>query len=78
MLSRLKSRLPSLLLCAALLATLMTTTGCQVSIGGQTLPSAYFLQDDIQYFPRGSEFKLSREAAALKEAREQIADPNGP
>lgn len=78
MLSRLKSRLPSLLLCAVLLATLMTTTGCQVSIGGQTLPSAYFLQDDIQYFPRGSEFKLSREAAALKEAREQIADPNGP
>jgi hypothetical protein len=27
------------------------------------------MSDDIQYFPRGPEFKLSREAAALKEAR---------
>lgn len=78
MLSRLKSRLPSLVLYTALLASVLSTTGCQVSIGGQTLPSAYFLQDDIQYFPRGSEFKLSREAAALKEAREQITNPNGP
>ncbi|MFM8284571.1 MAG: hypothetical protein ACKOCW_13545, partial [Planctomycetaceae bacterium] len=43
-------------------------TGCQVDIGGQTLPSAYYLQDDIQYFPAGPEFKLSREAAALKAA----------
>ncbi len=44
------------------------TTGCQMSVGGQTLPSAYYLQDDIQYFPKGPEFKLSREAAALKQA----------
>lgn len=78
MLSRLKSRLPSIMLYAALIASVLSTTGCQVSIGGQTLPSAYFLNDDIQYFPRGSEFKLSREAAALKEAREQITNPNGP
>jgi hypothetical protein len=41
-------------------------TGCQVDIGGQTLPSPYYMQDDIQYFPSGPEFKLSREAAALK------------
>ena len=40
--------------------------GCQVDISGQTLPSAYYLQDDIQYFPAGPEFKLSKEAAALK------------
>ena len=43
-------------------------TGCQVDVGGQTLPSAYYLQDDIQYFPAGPEFKLSKEAAALKAA----------
>ncbi len=46
--------------------------GCQVSVGGQTLPSAYYHADDIQYMPRGPEFKLSREAAALKAARNQI------
>ena len=57
------------MLCGAMIAAALTMTGCQVSIGGQTLPSAYFLEDDIQYFPKGPEFKLSREAAALKEAR---------
>ncbi|QEF99903.1 hypothetical protein Mal15_39700 [Stieleria maiorica] len=46
-------------------------TGCQVGINGQTLPSPYYLQDDVQYFPSGPEFKLSREAAALKAARAQ-------
>ena len=45
--------------------------GCQVDVGGQTLPSAYYLQDDIQYFPAGPEFKLSKEAAALKAYRDQ-------
>jgi hypothetical protein len=30
------------------------------------LPSPYYQQDDIQYFPPGPEFKLSREAAAQK------------
>jgi len=49
-------------------------TGCQVDVGGQTLPSAYYLQDDIQYFPAGPEFKLSREAAAQKAYRKEIAD----
>lgn len=47
----------------------MMCTGCQVSVGGQTLPSAYYLQDDVQYHRKGPEFKLAREAAALKEAR---------
>ncbi len=48
-------------------------TGCQVDVGGQTLPSPYYLQDDVQYFPPGPEFKLAREAAALKAAREEAA-----
>lgn len=47
----------------------MMCTGCQVSVGGQTLPSGYYLLDDVQYDQKGPEFKLSREAAALKEAR---------
>jgi len=58
---------------AALLLSSLATTGCQVSIGGQTLPSAYYLDDDIEYFPKGPEFKLSREAAALKEARAEAS-----
>ena len=48
--------------------------GCQVDVGGQTLPSPYYLQDDIQYFPAGPEFKLSKEAAALKAATPVTAD----
>lgn len=47
-------------------------TGCQVDVGGQALPSPYYMSDDVQYFPPGSEFKLPREAAAMQEyAREQ-------
>ncbi len=42
------------------------STGCQGTYGGQTLPSPYYIQDDIQYFPPGPEFKLAREAAAQK------------
>lgn len=57
-----------------LLLSGLATTGCQVSIGGQTLPSAHYMTDDIQYFPKGPEFKLSREAAALKAARAGRSD----
>lgn len=44
----------------------LATTGCQVHVGGQTLPSPYYMDDDIQYFPPGPEFKLSKEAAAMQ------------
>ena len=67
-------RLTRILLAAAAIATPLVT-GCQVDVGGQTLPSAYYLQDDIQYFPAGPEFKLAREAAAQKAyKKEQAAD----
>jgi len=49
-------------------------SGCQVDVGGQTLPSAYYLHDDIQYFPAGPEFKLSKEAAAQKAYRKEMAE----
>ena len=59
-------------LCAAL-----GSTGCQVSIGGQTLPSPYYLGDDVQYFAPGNEFKLSQEAAAMKQyqAEQELQSP---
>jgi hypothetical protein len=41
-------------------------TGCQSNYNGQTLPSPWYLQDDVQYFQPGSEMGLSREAAAMK------------
>lgn len=69
MYSRIKSRTLSLILCGAAIVSAIASTGCQMSVAGQTLPSGYFLKDDVQYFAKGPEFKLSREAAALKEAR---------
>ena len=55
----------------ALLA--LGVTGCQVDVGGQTLPSPYYLTDDVQYFAPGPEFKLSREAAAMKAYNQEAA-----
>jgi hypothetical protein len=60
-----------LLLLAAV--AVVPATGCQVDIGGQTLPSGFYLEDDVQYFPPGPEFKLSREAAAMKTYAEEQA-----
>ena len=66
-------RRPGLVLMLATLALAgLASTGCQVDVGGQTLPSAYYLQDDIQYFPSGPEFKLSKEAAALKAYSDEV------
>ena len=50
------------------LLVVVCVTGCQVDVGGQTLPSAYYMFDDVQYFPPGPEFILAKEAAAVKEA----------
>jgi len=44
-------------------------TGCQTQIGGQTLPSAFYLRDDIQYFPAGPEELLPNQERALAEYR---------
>jgi hypothetical protein len=54
------------LLCSAAIAGALGMTGCQIDVGGQTLPSPYYLEDDVQYFAPGPEFKLTREAAAQK------------
>lgn len=48
-------------------------TGCQMDIAGQTLPSPYYLTDDVQYYAPASEFKLAKEAAALKQQSEAVA-----
>jgi hypothetical protein len=54
-------------------ALLAAATGCQVEMAGVTLPSPYYLTDDVQYYaPAPSEFKLSREAAAQQELSQAI------
>jgi hypothetical protein len=64
------------LLCWSALLTL-TSTGCQTTIGGQTLPSANYLRDDVQYFPAGPETQLSRTRQAHDEYRAlQAAEAN--
>jgi hypothetical protein len=52
---------------------LAAATGCQIDVGGQTLPSPQWMTDDVQYFPSGTEFKLSREAAAMQAAKADAA-----
>ena len=52
---------------ALMLPTSLLATGCQVEMAGQTLPSPYYLTDDVQYYTPGPEFKLAREAAAMQE-----------
>ncbi len=42
-------------------------TGCQSTVGGQTLPSPDFLRDDVQYFPTYSEDLIPNQRRALEE-----------
>jgi hypothetical protein len=51
----------------ALLGVSVTMSGCQTTVGGQTLPSAHYLQDDVQYFPAYSEDLLPKQREALKQ-----------
>ena len=64
-----KRPLRALLVGLVVAAAAVATTGCQVDVGGQTLPSPWYMSDDVQYFPAGPEFKLQREATALKAAQ---------
>ena len=47
--------------------------GCQSDFSGQTLPNPWYMTDDVQYFAPGPEFKLSKEAAAMKAQSEEAA-----
>jgi hypothetical protein len=55
----------------------LSSTGCQGVYNGQTLPSPWYIGDDIQYFPPGPEFKLSREAAAMKAYKADLEATQG-
>ena len=53
------------ILCGIGLAAALASTGCQVEVGGQILPSPFYLTDDVQFFAPGPEFPLAKEAAAI-------------
>jgi len=55
-----------LLSLAAVLASSALFTGCQTTIGGQTLPSPDYLTDDVQYYPAGPEDKLANQKEASR------------
>ncbi len=62
-----------LLSLAAAFASSALFTGCQTTIGGQTLPSPDYLTDDVQYFPPGPENKLTNQMAAARKQSEEKA-----
>ena len=68
------------IIAAIVFCPVLLLTGCQVEMAGQTLPSPYYLTDDVQYYAPGPEFKLAREAAAIQEQAEAVqseAQPAG-
>ena len=62
-----RNGIPTSLVIALLCPLFATAIGCQTTVGGQALPSAYYLKDDVQYFPAGPEFKLTNQVQALEE-----------
>ncbi|MEN1681666.1 MAG: hypothetical protein AAGJ46_18955 [Planctomycetota bacterium] len=65
-------RRSTLWVAAAMLLGCAGLTGCTVDIAGQTHPSPFYLSDDLFYAAPGPEFKLAREAAALKAQAEAV------
>ncbi len=64
MLHQFSKSLLTMLACCGIASAL---TGCQTTVGGQTLPSAYYLRDDVQYFPAGPEFILTNTVQAIEQ-----------
>ena len=61
----------SLMLTGCLMLSAVSAGCWQTTIGGQTLPSALYLDDDVQYFPIGPEQKLSNQIRALERYKAQ-------
>jgi hypothetical protein len=73
-------------LVAVALITAVSSSGClsapwgflQTNIGGQVMPSAYYLQDDVQYFPAGPQDKVFNERRALEQYKAGQLEETGP
>ncbi len=44
------------------------STGCAVYSNGMTLPNPHYMNNRVQYFPSGTEFPFSKEAAGMQAA----------
>ncbi|WP_459556566.1 hypothetical protein [Lacunimicrobium album] len=64
---RLTTPLRATMIVAGCLLASCVLTGCQSTVGGQTLPSANYLRDDVQFFPAGSEDLIPNQRRALEE-----------
>ncbi len=60
-----------LLAAAFVFGGLTLATGCQVEYAGMTLPSGKYMYDDVQYFPKGPDFRWANTNAATQRARMQ-------
>ena len=57
------------LLAALVITASLGSTGCAVYSNGMTLPNPYYMNNRVQYFPRGTEFPFSNEAANMQESQ---------
>jgi len=57
------------LLAGAAVLGLVPAAGCQVEYAGMTLPSGYYMHDDVQYFSPGPTFPWANTQAATQRAR---------
>jgi hypothetical protein len=65
------------LVATAAIASSIFLTGCQTTIGGQTLPSPDYLSDDVQYHPAGPEFQFTNKVAAQRKYNTERAAYEG-
>ncbi len=67
-----KSRFVTGSLLALLVAASLGSTGCTVYSNGMTLPNPYYMNNRVQYYPRGNEFPFANEAANLQESQQDV------
>jgi len=46
-----------------------SSIGCTVHTNGMTLPSPHWTKQNVQYFPTGPQFPLTKEENMMKEAK---------
>lgn len=70
------SKKMSRLVCGSLFvlaaAVSLGLSGCTVHSNGMTLPNPYYMNNRVQYFPKGTEFPFSNEAANMQETQQNI------
>src|SRR5262245_686279 len=54
---------------------LSLTAGCQTWLGGMTLPSPSYLDDNPDYIPKAQQFTVPRQLAAQQAAAKSLTQP---